>query len=245
MYTHTSIIPCIHEYTETDMSFLCERRWVQERGGYDDVRWWWDRKMMMNSLVLQRRNLLRRISRKELLCRNISRQASSSSGPMKLGQVYVRSNEEKKSSALVVFLHGLGDTGEGWSYSGLDRVPGLEHVKWCYPSAPVQPVRLNMDMPMPSWFDINSLDLETTIEDEVGMYQAADAVHAFIDQEGFEKNRVVVAGFSQGGAVALLLATQVRRKTLHLHLLFLHCIAFISVHVCIDIRACLHGSHEQ
>ena len=117
-----------------------------------------------------------------------------------------------KRPALVVFLHGLGDTGAGWSEAGLNRSPGLEHVTFLYPTAPVKPVTLNMGMPMTAFFDINSLEIETTIEDEKGLREATDALHELIEKEGVEKDRVVVGGFSMGGAVALLAATQVRKR---------------------------------
>ncbi|XP_073187273.1 acyl-protein thioesterase 1 isoform X3 [Lepidochelys kempii] len=71
----------------------------------------------------------------------------------------------------VIFLHGLGDTGHGWAeaFAGI-RSP---HVKYICPHAPVMPVSLNMNMAMPSWFDIIGLSPDAQ-EDEAGIKQAAE-----------------------------------------------------------------------
>ena len=64
----------------------------------------------------------------------------------------------KPHTATVLFLHGLGDTGYGWQ----DAFEAIKHLlpytKFILPSAPMQPVTLNMGMTMPSWFDIRSLN---------------------------------------------------------------------------------------
>ncbi|NP_001017616.1 acyl-protein thioesterase 1 [Danio rerio] len=102
-----------------------------------------------------------------------------------------------KATAAVIFLHGLGDTGHGWAQAmaGI-RTP---HVKYICPHAPVMPVTLNMNMAMPSWFDIISLNPNAQ-EDESGIKRAAENVKALIDQEvknGIPSHRIVLGGFSQ------------------------------------------------
>ncbi|XP_077873295.1 acyl-protein thioesterase 1 isoform X2 [Ictidomys tridecemlineatus] len=90
----------------------------------------------------------------------------------------------------VIFLHGLGDTG------------------------PVMPVTLNMKMAMPSWFDIIGLSPDAQ-EDEPGIKQAAENVKALIDQEvknGIPSNRIILGGFSQGGALSLYTALTTQQK---------------------------------
>ena len=61
---------------------------------------------------------------------------------------------------------------------------------------------------MPGWFDINSLDFKTTVDDRAGMFSSVAAVNQIIDREvresSINRNRIVVGGFSQGGAIALL-----------------------------------------
>ncbi|XP_012676794.1 acyl-protein thioesterase 1 [Clupea harengus] len=118
----------------------------------------------------------------------------------------------RKASAAVIFLHGLGDTGHGWAeaFAGI-RTP---HVKYICPHAPTMPVSLNMNMRMPSWFDIVSLSPDAT-EDESGIKRAAENIKALIDQEvknGIPSTRIVLGGFSQGGALSLYTALTTKQK---------------------------------
>ncbi|XP_053414539.1 acyl-protein thioesterase 1 isoform X2 [Nycticebus coucang] len=96
----------------------------------------------------------------------------------------------RKATAAVIFLHGLGDTG------------------------PVMPVTLNMNMAMPSWFDIIGLSPES-LEDEPGIKIAAESIKALIDEEvknGIPSNRIILGGFSQGGALSLYTALTTQQK---------------------------------
>ncbi|KAI0220063.1 Acyl-protein thioesterase 1 [Lamellibrachia satsuma] len=108
-----------------------------------------------------------------------------------------------KHTASVIFLHGLGDSGLGWSQSfGAIRQP---HVKYIFPNAQVIPVTLNAGFRMPSWFDIKGLDPESE-EDEQGIKKAGEHLQQVIQDEvkkGIPRSRIVVGGFSQGGATAL------------------------------------------
>ncbi|XP_073440096.1 acyl-protein thioesterase 1-like, partial [Dendrobates tinctorius] len=77
----------------------------------------------------------------------------------------------RKATAAVIFLHGLGDTGHGWAEAmATIRTP---HVKYICPHAPIMPVSLNMNMAMPSWFDIIGLSPDAQ-EDDAGIKQAAE-----------------------------------------------------------------------
>jgi lysophospholipase-2 len=108
-----------------------------------------------------------------------------------------------KHTASVIFLHGLGDTGHGWSQMLQSiRQP---HIKYICPTANAIPVTLNMGMRMPSWFDIRGLSPDSS-EDEQGIKAAAEQLESLISEEeklGVPRNRIIVGGFSQGGAVAL------------------------------------------
>ncbi|XP_063143260.1 acyl-protein thioesterase 1 isoform X7 [Rattus norvegicus] len=76
------------------------------------------------------------------------------------------------------------------------------------------PVTLNMSMMMPSWFDIIGLSPDSQ-EDESGIKQAAETVKALIDQEvknGIPSNRIILGGFSQGGALSLYTALTTQQK---------------------------------
>lgn len=86
--------------------------------------------------------------------------------------------------------------------------PKLPHVKWAFPNAPVQPVACNMGMKMPSWFDLPTIPLQPGCEEDAAAFQqAVTAVHALVRDEmqktGVPAERVVLGGFSQGGAIAV------------------------------------------
>nr|CAJ81346.1 lysophospholipase I [Xenopus tropicalis] len=118
----------------------------------------------------------------------------------------------RKATAAVIFLHGLGDTGHGWA----EAMASIKspHVKYICPHAPIMPVSLNMNMAMPSWFDIIGLSPDAQ-EDEAGIKRAAENVKALIDQEvknGIPSNRIILGGFSQGGALSLYTALTTQQK---------------------------------
>eukprot|EP01065_Artemidia_motanka_P017405 TRINITY_DN20867_c0_g1_i1.p2 TRINITY_DN20867_c0_g1~~TRINITY_DN20867_c0_g1_i1.p2 ORF type:complete len:265 (+),score=85.21 TRINITY_DN20867_c0_g1_i1:77-871(+) len=105
-------------------------------------------------------------------------------------------------TAAVVFMHGLGDTGHGWEQPArmLSRV--MPHVRFVLPSAPVQPVTLNGGMPMPSWYDIHGLTSRAAERCD-GIDQSAQRIRALLSSIDVPLSKVVLAGFSQGGALAL------------------------------------------
>jgi lysophospholipase-2 len=108
-----------------------------------------------------------------------------------------------QAKASIIFLHGLGDTGAGWA-SLIDEIR-LPYMQYMCPTAPTIPVTLNLGFQMPSWFDIKSLDIDGP-EDESGIVVAASRVHGMINNEiknGIPANRIILGGFSQGGALAL------------------------------------------
>ncbi|XP_077405047.1 acyl-protein thioesterase 2 [Vanacampus margaritifer] len=124
--------------------------------------------------------------------------------PLLAEAVAVSGNE--KETAAVIFLHGLGDTGHGWA----DTLTGIQlpHVKFICPHAPRIPVTLNMKVIMPAWFDLIGLSPETP-EDESGIKKAAENIKAIIEHEaknGIPPNRIMLGGFSQGGALSLYTA---------------------------------------
>jgi len=108
-----------------------------------------------------------------------------------------------RHTASVIFLHGLGDTGHGWAAAL--QMQKLPHVKYICPTAPVMPVTLNAGFRLPSWFDLISLDADGA-EDEEGIKRASEVVLKLIadeEEKGIPSNRIVLGGFSQGGALAL------------------------------------------
>jgi len=106
-------------------------------------------------------------------------------------------------TATVIFLHGLGDTGMGWSL-GMEEIQRKD-VKYLCPTAPTQAVTLNFGFQMPSWFDIYGLEDDSPV-DMHGLKTASEAIRGLIDDEvskGIKEDRIVLGGFSQGGALAL------------------------------------------
>ncbi|KAH7105532.1 Phospholipase/carboxylesterase [Auriculariales sp. MPI-PUGE-AT-0066] len=115
---------------------------------------------------------------------------------------------KSQHTATIIFVHGLGDSGEGWLpvAKQLSKSDALSHVKWILPNAPERSISVNMGMKMPGWYDIYSfakdeLSGETRREDKKGMLESRDSIVAIVKQEieaGIPEDRVVVGGFSQG-----------------------------------------------
>lgn len=106
----------------------------------------------------------------------------------------------------VLWLHGLGADGNDFvpivPHLGLDPDLG---VRFVFPHAPSIPVTLNQGFVMPAWYDIEDLDLGRK-HDEAGILLSCERVRALIAAErerGIPSERIVLAGFSQGGAIAL------------------------------------------
>ena len=108
--------------------------------------------------------------------------------------------------ASVIWMHGLGDDGKGWS----EVVPALNlpqslAVRFIFPHAPVIAVTVNNGMRMRAWYDIRQANLSERADLE-GVRTSQAHVDALIAQEvsrGIAARRVILAGFSQGGAIAL------------------------------------------
>ncbi|KAI9252333.1 Phospholipase/carboxylesterase/thioesterase [Phascolomyces articulosus] len=113
-----------------------------------------------------------------------------------------------KHTATVFWLHGLGDSGAGWSFLAEELSGMFPHIKWVLPNAPMLPVTLNGGMKMPAWFDLTGLDRSIAAnQDEKGMLSSMAAVNGLIRQEvdnGIPSDRIVVGGFSQGCVLSLL-----------------------------------------
>ena len=113
----------------------------------------------------------------------------------------------------VLWLHGLGADGHDFA----PIVPELVREDWpalrfVFPHAPVRPVTINNGVPMRAWYDIRDMNLAQRA-DEAGVDQSVAQVEALIAREGARgvpPSRLLLAGFSQGGAIAL--ATGLRRE---------------------------------
>jgi phospholipase/carboxylesterase len=108
--------------------------------------------------------------------------------------------------AAVIWMHGLG--ADGYDFVDVPpvlRLPESLAVRFVFPHAPMQPVTINGGVVMRAWYDIRP-DAGARREDEQGLRQSQRQVEALIAREkarGLPAARIVLAGFSQGGAVAL------------------------------------------
>ena len=106
----------------------------------------------------------------------------------------------------VIWLHGLGADGHDFEAIVPElRLPESIPLRFVFPHAPVRPVTVNGGMAMRAWYDIISLDKEGRA-DEAGIRESSDLLDALIRSEqerGVAADRIVLAGFSQGGAIVL------------------------------------------
>lgn len=108
-------------------------------------------------------------------------------------------------TAAIIFLHGLGDSGHGWSeITRLPQFAGLSGVRFVFPHAKHMPVTMNNGMEMPSWYDIDLTQRHR--EDAAGLRASQAQIEALIAREkarGIPTSRIVLAGFSQGCVMTL------------------------------------------
>lgn len=107
--------------------------------------------------------------------------------------------------ASVIVLHGLGDTAFGWSDVAGMWAASMPTVRFVLPTAPIRPVTLNGGMQMTAWYDITTLD-DKEEDDCAGVDESRTRIDAMIQSEADKvggASRVLLAGFSQGGALAL------------------------------------------
>jgi len=106
----------------------------------------------------------------------------------------------------VIWLHGLGADGHDFEAIVPElRLPESLSLRFVFPHAPVRPVTLNNGMEMRSWYDIISLDRNGPV-DEAGINDSSAILESLLEREmerGIDPGQIVVAGFSQGGAIAI------------------------------------------
>lgn len=128
---------------------------------------------------------------------------------------FVEVNPQERPDAVVIWLHGLGDSGNGFAPIVPElKIPSSLAIRFVFPHATVRPVTINNGMPMRAWYDIKSLDFNQRADVE-GVLESAEQVSALIDAEiskGIPAERILLAGFSQGGVIALHLGTRFGHK---------------------------------
>ena len=112
----------------------------------------------------------------------------------------------RPADAAVIWLHGLGADGRDFVPLVPElRLPPQAAIRFVFPHASVRPVTVNAGYSMRAWYDIKSLTPEGR-DDEEGIRESAQRIEAYITRErvqGIASQRIVLAGFSQGGAIAL------------------------------------------
>ncbi len=117
---------------------------------------------------------------------------------------HIEINPEHTANCSIIWLHGLGASGD-------DFVPVAkelqlsDHIqpRFIFPHAPQMPVTINNRMVMPAWYDIFSMEIDAQI-DIPGILSSSNQIQQFIEREqqrGIASDKIVLAGFSQGGAV--------------------------------------------
>ncbi|KAN0071909.1 Phospholipase/carboxylesterase/thioesterase [Elaphomyces granulatus] len=120
----------------------------------------------------------------------------------------------KKHTATVIMAHGLGDSGAGWMSLAQNwrRRDKFSEVSFIFPNAPTIPITVNSGMQMPGWYNFEILGGGVKLEeflrrqDEPGILRSRNYFNSIIKEEvdkGVKPSRIVLGGFSQGGAMAL------------------------------------------
>lgn len=131
-----------------------------------------------------------------------------------LSSIVIQPTDTHKYS--VIWLHGLG--ADGHDFESL--VPSLRltmkpNIRFIFPNAPIQPVTINGGMKMRAWYDILNLSQEEHKVDLNGIYQSAELTERLVQQEiahGIMPENIMLAGFSQGGVIALHLGLRFPEK---------------------------------
>ena len=110
-----------------------------------------------------------------------------------------------KAQACIIWMHGLGaDATDMMGLSEQLLIPNID-LRHVFIDAPQRPVTLNNGLVMPAWYDILGMEL-TDREDKVGIEDSAKLIRDVIDEQikvGFQAEQIYLAGFSQGGAMAI------------------------------------------
>ncbi|EED36383.1 carboxylesterase 1 [Luminiphilus syltensis NOR5-1B] len=117
----------------------------------------------------------------------------------------IQKEPKTPANAAVIWLHGLGADGSDF----VPIIPELGFpttmaVRFIFPNAPSIPITINGGYQMPAWYDITAMDVERKVDTDQ-LVASAEQVRLLIDREidrGIPSDRIVLAGFSQGGAVA-------------------------------------------
>lgn len=112
----------------------------------------------------------------------------------------------EKGKYRVIWLHGLGADGHDFEpIVGELGFPNKNNTRFIFPHAPIRAVTINSGVEMRAWYDIVAMEIHVK-QDTAGIHQSALQIEALIDNEikqGYQAENILLAGFSQGGAMAL------------------------------------------
>lgn len=122
---------------------------------------------------------------------------------------------KKQAKSCVIWLHGLGDSGAGFApVVPMLNLPADHDIRFIFPHAPEQAVTINNGYVMRSWYDIKSMNLHERA-DKQGVLESEQRVISLINEQveqGIPANKIVLAGFSQGGVVSLFSGLRLKQK---------------------------------
>lgn len=128
---------------------------------------------------------------------------------------FVEVNPQTQHDAVVIWLHGLGDSGNGFAPIVPQlNLPADHKIRFVFPHAPIRPVTINNGFQMRAWYDIKSMNFEDRA-DKAGVEESAAMVEALIESEiakGVPAERVILAGFSQGGVITYYVGARLKKK---------------------------------
>jgi phospholipase/carboxylesterase len=125
-------------------------------------------------------------------------------------------NPAAAPDAAVIWLHGLG--ADGFDFVPIVAellLPASLRVRFVFPHARTRPITINNGFVMRAWYDITSLGGARSTEDEAGIRESEGVVRDYIEQQlaaGVAADRIIIAGFSQGGAIALQTALRYAQR---------------------------------
>ncbi|SSD59466.1 related to Acyl-protein thioesterase 1 [Saccharomycodes ludwigii] len=135
------------------------------------------------------------------------------------------------ASSTLIFLHGLGDSGDGWvslaRYLQVEFPKIFNKTQFVFPTAPVINVTVNNNFPMNAWFDLyefgssgnfnfESIENQYPKRDTEGFIKSLDYINELIDEQvnkyGIDPSKIVIGGFSQGAALSLAISLTAKKK---------------------------------
>jgi len=133
------------------------------------------------------------------------------------------SDGSNRDKAAIIFLHGLGDTPDGWSKLLPEALPNYRpklsdvDITYVFPPAQNVGITVNGGEQMPGWFDVFDWPIGVDAKDDpkglaMSVKRVEKIVNQLKDEEGIDPSRIILGGFSQGGAVALMAAYNRRKQ---------------------------------